>query len=571
MPISWCLVKFTILVQKSKFKYNMEVLKWPQAQHSNHIGNMLQNLRNFGELADVTIVCDDDIQIKAHKAILSTFSPVIKKILNSLQQTDSVIHFAGVDLKEVVSILEFMYLGQTVITKAECRQLLAVARDLEIMEIVEKVEEFFGHVEKERSSLTSVENNSSFQPSAVENLQEIVSYDPKPQLGYQPFSRQFEHELQKGDIIMNINNVDLHGIKRGRGRPPGSMSEDLKKMRHKDLFEYCGIKRGRGRPKKEKERKSKLEWELEQVRDMKKNLFYAEATENNFIGNFEDADPRKKEQCPICGKKFTQMPQLVEHVTMVHDKQGECPECGKILSSKATLAFHLQSVHNEEDQKNPMSKNATCPECNKTFVTRQVMLQHRLSMHEGVKYRCRYEGCDYKATQPNHLTVHAQSVHLKIRYPCDQCHHTFSTTTHVRRHQISQHGMVSSGQIPAGVSELTGKVVMQRTIGRPRQSQLVEGVEKPGSPNSRATDEEVNHEDTEEALGVRDILNFYRSNNEDDHADLDREIESRILESRERNEIDPSEKNVEAPADSVLSQTSDPLMALEDNIVTAAL
>ena len=49
------------------------------------------------------------------------------------------------------------------------------------------------------------------------------------------------------------------------------------------------------------------------------------------------------------------MPQLVEHVTMVHDKQGECPECGKVLSSKATLAFHLQSVHNEEEQKNPMS------------------------------------------------------------------------------------------------------------------------------------------------------------------------------------------------------------------------
>merc|ERR1712218_668704 len=108
------------------------------------------------------------------------------------------------------------------------------------------------------------------------------------------------------------------------------------------MKEFCGIKRGRGRPvgskslKKGKERKSKLEWELDMVRnmrDMKKNLFYEEATENNFIENFEDADPRKKEQCPICGKKFTQMALLVEHVTMVHDKQGECPECGKILSS----------------------------------------------------------------------------------------------------------------------------------------------------------------------------------------------------------------------------------------------
>ena len=99
----------------------------------------------------------------------------------------------------------------------------------------------------------------------------------------------------------------------------------------------------------------------------------------------------------------------------------------------------------------------------------------------------------------------------------------------------------------------------------------VEGVKEPRSPNSRATDEDVNHEDTEEALGVRDILNFYRSNNEDDHDDLDREIESRILESRERNEIDQSEKNILGPDDTVLSQKSDPLMALEDNIVTAAL
>ena len=55
---------------------------------------------------------------------------------------------------------------------------------------------------------------------------------------------------------MNVNNVDLHGIKRGRGRPPG-VSKDLKKMQHKDLFEYCGIKRGRGRPRKNVETASK--------------------------------------------------------------------------------------------------------------------------------------------------------------------------------------------------------------------------------------------------------------------------------------------------------------------------
>ena len=511
----------------------MESLKWPHSNHSNHIGDMLRNLRNFGELADLTIVCDGDIQIKAHKAILSTFSPVIKTILSNLPQADSVIQFAGVHLREIVSILEFMYLGETVITKAECRELLAVARNLEIREIVEKVQHFFDEVDDGKISYNNDPYELKFQESNQKMVGDEDEDDPSPLPQIDSLYAQMQQKyLQE----FHEEREERRRMKRGRGRPKGSKGKKWKKMIQSNSDEFHSFKRGRGRPKGSlglklrnfEPNKEVLEWGLQQMND--------EWPE----------EERPKEQCPVCGKKYKNRTDLEEHVIMIHEEEGQCPECGKVLSSKASLIYHLETAHKEkdtnmeEDEEHLMclvsncertfpSKNARdkhvrefhdgrnfCPECNKTFVSRQIMLQHRLSVHEGARYQCQYEGCEYKATLPNHLIVHAQSVHMKIRYPCDQCPHMSSSTSHLRRHKVTQHRgtlIPARGNITAGlppVSYLTSETLLvRRPVGRPASAlaQVVGmGAEKPvsldlsdatGETEERNVNDEV-HEDYDE-------------------------------------------------------------------------
>ena len=72
---------------------------------------MLHEMMKSSYIADVTLVCDDKIQFKAHLIILSACSSVFKSIINDLSQNSSVIYLRGIQHQEMESILEFIYLG----------------------------------------------------------------------------------------------------------------------------------------------------------------------------------------------------------------------------------------------------------------------------------------------------------------------------------------------------------------------------------------------------------------------------------------------------------------------------
>jgi len=60
-------------------KYN---LNWHT--YSDHLREMLHNMMKTGNLTDVTLVCDEQRQFKAHKIVLSACSTIFKNIIDSL-------------------------------------------------------------------------------------------------------------------------------------------------------------------------------------------------------------------------------------------------------------------------------------------------------------------------------------------------------------------------------------------------------------------------------------------------------------------------------------------------------
>ena len=59
----------------------MEVYNLTLDSYPKHLGDIMRQLLLSEEFADVTLVCDDGKQIKAHRNILSICSPVFKNIL----------------------------------------------------------------------------------------------------------------------------------------------------------------------------------------------------------------------------------------------------------------------------------------------------------------------------------------------------------------------------------------------------------------------------------------------------------------------------------------------------------
>ena len=105
--------------------------KWEE--HYTFLKKQLSELVTLKEFSDVTLVCDDQIEIKAHRNLLSGASPVFKNILHMNSCRDKpVIYLRGIKSQEMKNIINFIYLGQVIIPQSSMKDFLAVANDLEI-------------------------------------------------------------------------------------------------------------------------------------------------------------------------------------------------------------------------------------------------------------------------------------------------------------------------------------------------------------------------------------------------------------------------------------------------------
>merc|ERR1711963_1193074 len=72
---------------------------------SDHLKLMFKDLYQEGSHSDVTLVCDDQTQFKAHKIVLSACSSVLKKIIESNPSQHPLIYLRGIQSYEMESII----------------------------------------------------------------------------------------------------------------------------------------------------------------------------------------------------------------------------------------------------------------------------------------------------------------------------------------------------------------------------------------------------------------------------------------------------------------------------------
>ena len=109
--------------------------------YADHLRVFLHELKNSNELTDVTLVCEDKKQFKAHKIILTANSPFFKDMIGEISNTNLLIYIRGVHSYEMESILEFIYLGKTTLFQDRVNEFMNVAKSLEIKGISKDVEE----------------------------------------------------------------------------------------------------------------------------------------------------------------------------------------------------------------------------------------------------------------------------------------------------------------------------------------------------------------------------------------------------------------------------------------------
>ena len=94
--------------------------------------NIFKDLSNDLEFTNVTLVTDGGKTIKAHKVVLSAFSPFFKSILINNPHQHPLLYMRGVKWEDMRAILDFIYLGQTKVGMEKVDKFMELAKDLKI-------------------------------------------------------------------------------------------------------------------------------------------------------------------------------------------------------------------------------------------------------------------------------------------------------------------------------------------------------------------------------------------------------------------------------------------------------
>ena len=85
-------------------------LNWSQHQANRTLA--FNAFRDNQQFADVTLACDDDEQLEAHKVILSAASPFFQNILERNHHSHPLLYIRGSSKKNLSALLDFMYSGE---------------------------------------------------------------------------------------------------------------------------------------------------------------------------------------------------------------------------------------------------------------------------------------------------------------------------------------------------------------------------------------------------------------------------------------------------------------------------
>ena len=105
----------------------------------NCTSNSFRGFMSRQEFVDVTLMCDDSSQIRAHKVLLSACSEFFKNILvKTSHQQHTVMYIDSVTHQELQNIISFMYFGETTITQEEFTNFMRAAQKLQIKGLSEQ-------------------------------------------------------------------------------------------------------------------------------------------------------------------------------------------------------------------------------------------------------------------------------------------------------------------------------------------------------------------------------------------------------------------------------------------------
>ena len=277
-------------------------------EFNKNIGISWQELQIETNFCDVTLACEDK-QIKAHKVIISSCSPVLRNILKLNQNPHPLIYLRRVKYKDLQNLLNFMYQGEVNVAEEDFTSFLEVAEDLNIRGLSEGNKE--GYNAKLKIPLQATHESTAKRKRTVEK---IIIEDIK-EANYIETSNEFGQACDNfadNESKISISSIECNQIKQKN-------NEDNKQSLVSIVAEKkfpCG----------------KCDFKAKYKNDLKVHI--------------ESTHDGVRYPCDQCDYKAKQKSRLKIHKDSIHEGVlHPCDQCEYKATQKSHLRTHMVKYH----------------------------------------------------------------------------------------------------------------------------------------------------------------------------------------------------------------------------------
>jgi len=271
-----------------------------QDDFNENIITKFSNLRTEGLFFDVTLVCDDQKQINAHKVALSSCSEYFKNILKNNVHSHPMLCLEGINHEDLNRLLDYIYQGEVQIFKDELDRFLKIAQRFKLQGLLDVTNE--------------VENEPLMtMTSKIDILDKEICADNNPKSPGNRIEVSNETTVKEFDEIIN---------ERFKLQESLDVTNDVQKILADRHSKYPGNKIVVTNETSNEEI-DKIIWDS--IAKIKKGMYI----------------------CKVCGKIQNKSKQLPEHIESHHivGKSYPCDNCGKNYKTRNSLRGHNNVFH----------------------------------------------------------------------------------------------------------------------------------------------------------------------------------------------------------------------------------
>ena len=211
-----------------KVEEDQNVLHVSWTTYAENFRQLMAELMGGTEFSDVTLVCDDKKEIQAHKFVLSTCSSVFKNIL-SKNPKNLPVYLKGTQSEDVVSLLQFMYLGEATVPQERMQSFFKFANFFRIKDLSEYTENEKKKVELEKEKKTQEEK---LKAKEVKRQRSKEYYAKKRRIAGSQIKNSKKDEKKHYDLLEKKKRPTMSDWAKEVGNMMLDVKDDMKRTKY---------------------------------------------------------------------------------------------------------------------------------------------------------------------------------------------------------------------------------------------------------------------------------------------------------------------------------------------------